>query len=239
MRRILRLAALALAVALAIAAAYYARAVLVARSATPAILQQLSDSGAIELALGDFPEGWLEALLAVEDPGFYQHPGADLWTPGAGITTITQGLVKTLYFERFQPGIAKLEQTLVAVLALDRQVDKETQLRIFVNTAYLGSDRGVPVRGFAQASRAYFGKRFAELSRGEYLQLVAMLIAPEAFHVRARPESNRRRVERIERLLSGSYRPRGLMDLYYGPLTEEEQRAIAPLSYFEAETLVE
>jgi hypothetical protein len=61
-----------------------------------------------------------------------------------------------------------------------------------------------------------------------------MLIAPETYHVRERPESNARRVERIERLLAGTYRPRGLMDLYYGPLSDEERRSGLPaFSYFE------
>ena len=233
MKRIARYSALALLLAIAIAAAYYAHAVVVAWRATPAILAEVTSSGAIELDLEDFPPGWLDALLAVEDPGFYRHHGIDLWSPGAGITTLTQGMVKYLYFEHFQPGLAKLEQTLIAVLALDPLVDKPTQLTIFVNTAYLGTDRGKPVRGFAQAARAWYGKPFAKLSREEYLSLVAMLIAPETFHVRERPESNARRVQRIEQLLSGSYRPRGVMDLYYGALTEEEQRGLPVFSYFE------
>jgi membrane peptidoglycan carboxypeptidase len=233
-RRIARRSALALAVALAAGTAYYARAVVRAWRATPGILAELSRSGAIELDLDDFPPGWLDDLLAVEDPGFYRHHGIDLWTPGAGITTITQGMVKYLYFERFRPGIAKLEQSLLAALALEPMVDKQTQLTIFVNTCYLGTQDGRPVRGFAQAARAWFGKPFAKLSRGEYHALVAMLISPETFHVRERPESNARRVERIQKLLAGSYRPKGLLDLYYGPLTEEERRSGIPaFSYFE------
>jgi membrane peptidoglycan carboxypeptidase len=234
MKRIARYSALTLLLAVAIATAYYAHAVVAAWRATPEILAQLTSSGAIELDLEDFPTGWLDALLAVEDPSFFQHHGIDLWTPGAGITTLSQGMVKYLYFEHFQPGLAKLEQSLIAALALDPLVDKQTQLTIFVNTCTLGTDRGEPVRGFAQAARAYFGKPFAKLSREQYLSLVAMLIAPETFHVRERPESNARRVERIERLLAGSYRPWGVMDLYYGPLTEEEQRSGIPtFSYFE------
>lgn len=233
MKRIARYLALAFLLAIGVATAYYAHAVVRAWRATPGILAQLTSSGAIELDLENFPPGWLDALLAVEDPGFYHHHGIDLWTPGAGITTITQGMVKYLYFDHFQPGFAKLEQSLVAALALNPLVDKQTQLTIFVNTCSLGTDRGKPVRGFAQAARAYFGKPFAKLSRGEYLSLVAMLIAPETFHVRERPESNARRVERIEQLLAGSYRPWGLMDLYYGPLTDEEQRNLPTFSYFE------
>jgi membrane carboxypeptidase/penicillin-binding protein len=63
-----------------------------------------------------FPEGWLQALLTVEDPHFYTHDGIDASTPGAGITTITQGLVKLYYFHPFKPGIAKLRQSLIALV---------------------------------------------------------------------------------------------------------------------------
>ena len=37
----------------------------------------------------------------------------------------------------FEPGIAKLEQTLIAVLALDALVPRDVQLALFVNTVYL------------------------------------------------------------------------------------------------------
>lgn len=39
-----------------------------------------------------------EILVLVQDLGFHQHKGIDLWTPGAGLTTITQAIVKKLYF---------------------------------------------------------------------------------------------------------------------------------------------
>lgn len=80
----------------------------------------------------------LEILLKVEDPHFFEHKGVDLFTPGAGITTITQGLVKQLYFDQFKPGIAKIKQTLIAVCVLDLLMSKEDQLRLFINTVYLG-----------------------------------------------------------------------------------------------------
>jgi len=92
--------------------AYCAIVVVQAWRATPSILAAALDAESVELEIGDFSAGWLEDLLAVEDPNFYQHSGVDLTTPGAGITTITQGLVKQLYFSEFRPGFAKLRQTL-------------------------------------------------------------------------------------------------------------------------------
>src|SRR5262249_32074608 len=97
---------------------YSAVVVIRARRETPELVQALMSSGRIVLHPEQFPPGWVKALLMVEDPAFYEHHGIDLSTPGAGLTTITQGLVKQLYFEHFTPGFAKVKQSLIAVFAL-------------------------------------------------------------------------------------------------------------------------
>lgn len=61
----------------------------------------------------DLDRRQLSILLAMEDPGFYTHKGVDLKTPGAGLTTITQVLVKKLYFKEFKPGLRKIKQILL------------------------------------------------------------------------------------------------------------------------------
>jgi membrane carboxypeptidase/penicillin-binding protein len=146
--------------------AYSTVVVVQARRATPEIVDTLMKSGKIVLRPEQFPKGWIEALLRVEDPQFFTHHGIDLSTPGAGLTTITQGLVKQLYFERFTPGFAKLKQSLIAIFALDALVSKDTQLQLFINTVYLGENEGQSVNGFAQGAQAYFGKRFEDAQHG-------------------------------------------------------------------------
>jgi membrane peptidoglycan carboxypeptidase len=200
-------------IVVALIMAYYVATVVHARKITREMIYSLLKSDAIQIRLTDFPNDWLDMLLMVEDPCFYQHNGIDLSTPGAGITTITQGMVKYLYFKNFKPGIAKLCQSLIAVFALNALVPKDSQLLIFVNTVYLGHQDGKPVRGFEQAAEVYFQKRFKQLSVDEYLSLVAMIVAPNTFHVRNHLEANALRVERIKMLLNGAYKPKGLMDL--------------------------
>ena len=228
MKRALRLCALGLATAAIGVSLHYGAVVLAARRTTPAMIDGLLTSERMVLELEDFDAARLDMLLGIEDPAFFEHGGIDLHTAGAGITTITQGMVKYLYFERFRPGIAKLRQSLIAVFALDPLVPKRDQLRIFVNTAYLGHHEGERVTGFARASVIYFGKPFEGLSRGEYLALVAMLVGPNAFHVVREPAANAERVRRIEAVLGGDYRPEGLMDVYYAglarPFVETEPR---------------
>jgi len=156
---------------------YAAVSVLQARRATPEIFAKILAEGSGTIRLSEVPIRRVEQLLAVEDPGFYQHHGVDLSTPGAGLTTITQAMVKYLYFDAFHPGFMKVEQTLIAWLAVDPLVSKDDQLEAFINTAYLGHVGGAAIRGFSHAAKVYFGKRFNELSDEEYLALVAMLIA--------------------------------------------------------------
>ena len=110
----------------------------------------------------------------------------------------------------------KIEQTLIAWLAVDPLISKDDQLTAFINTAYLGQVDGIVVTGFPTAAMVYFEKTFNELTNDEYLSLVAMLIAPDNFSVRYHIDKNRKRVELIKKVLSGEYHPKGNGDVYYG-----------------------
>jgi membrane carboxypeptidase/penicillin-binding protein len=191
---------------------YYPATVISARWQTPQIINAALQSDAIQLRLDEFGERRLDILLQVEDPAFCRHKGIDLKSPGAGMTTITQGLVKIHYFDRFQQGIAKIKQTLIARFALDPLVSKSDQLLLFINEVYLGAWQGTQVHGFAQAAHVYFDKSFPELAEEEYLALVAMIAGPNGFHLKGNPEMNAERVRRIRRLLAGYCQPQGWMD---------------------------
>lgn len=167
------------------------------------------------VALAEVPPEWRAILLAVEDPAFERHRGIDLRTPGAGLTTITQGLAKRYCFERFEPGpLAKLKQS-IAAWYLDRGLGKEPQLVLFLNSASFGPGREGWVEGFEAAAREYHGKPFAELTRQEFVTLVAMLVGPVTFHPVRGAAALADRVARIENLLRGECAPSGLRDVYY------------------------
>jgi membrane carboxypeptidase/penicillin-binding protein len=136
----------------------------------------------------------------------------DLRTPGAGLTTITQSLVKKLYFREFKPGIRKVKQTLIARHALDPLVPKDDQLLMFINM----HDFCYETRGLASAARFYYGKEFLALTEKEYIGLVAMFVGCGTFNPVRNPEEHRERVARIQRVLAGEYVPKGMRDIYYG-----------------------
>lgn len=73
---------------------YYTGAVLIARSQTNEIVSTALTSDRMKLELEDLSAEQLDALLKIQDPNFYKHQGVDFETPGTGITTISQGLVK-------------------------------------------------------------------------------------------------------------------------------------------------
>ncbi|KAB7648349.1 biosynthetic peptidoglycan transglycosylase [Polymorphobacter fuscus] len=191
---------------------YEGIALFIARQRTPAIVASLA---AKPIHLADIAPHRLAMLEAVEDPGFRQHHGIDGNTPGSGKTTITQSLVKRLYFKRFQPGFAKIEQSLIARFVLDPALSKDEQLRAFLNVSELGTHHGRTVIGFADAAQSWFGKPLGNLSDDEWLALVAMGPAPNRLDPQRHPRENAQRVARIKRLLAGKCAPLNGNDVMY------------------------
>jgi membrane carboxypeptidase/penicillin-binding protein len=163
----------------------------------------------LPLRVADLTPEQRHILLAVQDPTFYSHPGAD-FRPSEGVwTTITQILVRELYPRRYYPRfrfLGKIRQMLLAV-GFNRRVPKDEQLRLYINEIDFGTIPGQPIYGFEAAAQVYFGKRFADLSHEEYLSLVATIVSPETLNPRDYPKENLDRVERIGRILRGECVP--------------------------------
>lgn len=186
-----------------------------------------------EISINDLSKRQIEIMIKVQDPGFYHHNGIDLSTPGAGLTTITQAITKKLYFENFKPGFEKLKQSLVAWFVVDKMVSKDDQLNLFINLMYFGSVDGKPVVGLESAAKTYYGQTVSKLSEEQYISLIAMLVAPDTFHIINHPAWNTDRTNRIRDLISGKYKPKGLMDQFYGELPKDVVKAgLPPASYW-------
>ena len=207
-RRIIGLVAALLIVAVIV---YYGIEVILARANTQRVVDGIYTSGKIETQVETLSQRQIDILLAVEDPGFYSHHGVDFITPGAGWTTITQGLAKKFYFADFQQGIQKIKQTLCAWLALDPLVGKETQLELYINLMYFGNG----IYGLHDAAQYYYGKTIPGLTEHEYISLIACLIDPEGLNVKDHVAQNALRVTRIESLLTGEFTPDGVFDITY------------------------
>jgi membrane carboxypeptidase/penicillin-binding protein len=201
-----------LAITLLAIVAFESFAIWRAKQRTPAVLAEAA-KGALKPS--DIPKRRMGMLLRVEDPGFYRHHGVDFSTSGAGMTTITQSLVKRFYFDHFRKGFPKIEQSLIARFVLDPAMSKDDQLKAYLNFTYFGRNGGRPVIGYAEAARAYYGREIGKLTDHEFLSLVAMTIAPNQLDPARHKAANDERVRRIEALLAGKCQPKGMRDVTY------------------------
>jgi membrane carboxypeptidase/penicillin-binding protein PbpC len=185
-----------------------------ARADTIALVQQAFQTYGRQVTIKDMPPLQIDMLLKIEDPMFREHQGVDLTTPGAGMTTITQGLAKLLYFpEGFRQGIGKIRQTLIAEYALDDLVSKDEQLELYLNATYFGLNAGKPIHGIAAAADFYFRKSYRDLSDDEFIALIGMTISPETH--KPGTSFSAIRVARIKTFLSGKVKPVSILDFEY------------------------
>ena len=178
---------------------------------TPTIVEGYINQGIIEYRFNQLPAEYQDILIKVQDPGFYSHNGVDVKTPGAGWTTITQSLAKFFYFKDFQPGWRKIPQTIYARFALHPKVAKEQQLDLFINIIGFGNGK----KGIFSASKYYYNKKPDELTRDEYISLIAIINNPEMLNPKDNPDANNERVTRIKKYLNGEYVPKSVFDNNY------------------------
>ena len=155
------------------------------------------------------------AVIAVEDEGFYEHPGIDVigifraaWTDLVsgeivqGGSTITQQLVKNVYAGQYtadpETGLEtyvipprtleqKVRESLLAI-KVEREFTKDEILANYLNTVYFG--RGA--YGVQAAAQTFFQKDASELSVLESALLAAMIQSPSFYDpVEHEPEATR------------------------------------------------
>lgn len=140
----------------------------------------------------------IDILVKVQDPRFWEHTGVDWRFPLA--TTVTQSIVKKLYFENFHPGFPKIKQTLIAYFAVAPLTSKNAQLAAFLD-----------VNGFEGSSLRWFGKPLQSLDDEEFLSLIATNNTPK---IAPGTKENEERVARIKKYLAGQCERHGLADVW-------------------------
>ena len=115
-----------------------------------------------------------------------------------GASTISQQLAKNLYLSPSRNPLRKLKEAVTAY-RLERALGKERVLELYVNVAELGEG----VWGVEAASRTYFGRPAAALTRGEAAALAGSLPFPLASNPSHRPGRMRWRQAHILRRMQG------------------------------------
>ena len=136
----------------------------------------------------DIPTMLVDAVLAAEDRGFFEHGGVDpagivralvanIRSQGVtqGGSTITQQYVKNVYLTQERTLVRKIKEAALSV-RVERELSKQEILTRYLNTIYLG--RGA--YGVEAASRQYFNKDVGQLTLPEAAYLAGLIRSPES-----------------------------------------------------------
>lgn len=131
-----------------------------------------------------------KALIATEDQRFLEHSGID---PKSilravvkdikalafveGGSTLTQQLVKNLFFTNEKSLIRKFKEAIAAIV-LELKYSKEKLLEAYLNNVWWGSVQNIRLKGVYAASVGYFQKHPRFISPYESAILISMLKGP-------------------------------------------------------------
>ncbi len=183
------------------------------------------------ISFDEMPEHLRDAVIAVEDHGFYEHPGIDpvgilraAWTDLVkqdtvqGGSTITQQLVKQVYAGSYvdQPDGTreyvvpprtikeKIREALLAI-KLEQTLSKDQILARYLNTIYLGHG----AYGVQAAAQTYWGVDAADLSVKQSATLAGLISSPGRFDPIDYPEDSAvRRNYALDQMVRYGYLPR-------------------------------
>jgi len=153
------------------------------------------------IPLDRMPLHLCNAFIAAEDWQFFSHAGIS-WKGIArsifvnvvhgkklqGASTITQQLVKLLFFYSKKTFSRKIKEQIYALL-VERQFTKEQILETYLNHVYFGSG----IYGVEAASQRFWGKNASQLTLAESATLAAIIRSPGQYSPILYPLSAQRR----------------------------------------------
>jgi penicillin-binding protein 1B len=156
--------------------------------------------------LAMIPDHVRQAVLAVEDHRFYDHPGVDvIGSAGAvftnlfgdkeylvGGSTLTQQIVKNTFLTPQKTLRRKLQEQFMA-LVLESRFKKDQILELYLNDVTLGQRGPFEIHGVAEAARIFFGKDVKNLTLPEAATIAGLIQSPSRLSPFRNPE---RAVER-------------------------------------------
>lgn len=150
-----------------------------------------------------------QAYVATEDARFYLHKGIDFrgilralyqdlksGRKAQGGSTITQQLVKNLFFSHEKNVIRKIWEMAYAI-RIEQQYNKKQILELYLNSIYLGHGAW----GVEAASRVYFGKPVRELTLNQSALLAALARSPEYYSPFRNPKAALKRRNLVLQLM--------------------------------------
>lgn len=133
--------------------------------------------------LDAIPQNVRNAVIAAEDPRFYEHDGVDTGAvlaalrgtpaPDGSRSTITLQLVRLLFADRGSNGLTRA----LMAYEIEAHTSKDRVLESYLNLVYLGNGR----YGVESAARGYFGRSAKDLSLAEAALLGGVIRSPSKF----------------------------------------------------------
>ena len=140
--------------------------------------------------LEKFPFYCLQSVLAAEDHQFLTHEGISLksiiraiWKNlkagrlVEGGSTITQQLVKNIFFSHKKSFWRKFQEQIMALL-LEKKLTKDQILNAYLNIVYMGQSGVFRIHGLGSAAEHYTGKPLSRLNLSECALLAGLIKSP-------------------------------------------------------------
>jgi len=168
-------------------------------------LQIYSSDGALIAEFGEerreftyiatVPQKMINAIIAIEDRRFFEHPGIDIigvmraalknitGQSHEGASTITMQVARNFFLSSERTLKRKINEILLAI-KIERNLTKEEILGLYINQIYLGQRSF----GFSAAADTYFNKSLSELNLGETALLAGLPKAPSRYNPFVNPD---------------------------------------------------
>ena len=151
------------------------------------------------------PKNFVNAVIAVEDARFFEHPGLDIvgigraaWTNlrrggrVEGASTITQQLARSLFLSSERTFSRKVKELILAY-KIELILSKEQILELYLNQIYFGQG----AYGVAAATQTYYGKPLKDLTLPEAALLAGLPKSPNHYSPFRSPERAKKRQEHV------------------------------------------
>jgi penicillin-binding protein 1B len=210
------------------------------------------------VALSAIPARMTQAVLAIEDRRFYEHPGIDpIGIVGAivtnirgkraytaGASTITQQVARNVFLPKMFPGMTlkdareksfkrKLLEAWVALIITTR-ASKDAILEMYLNDMTLGQRGSFGIVGVPEASRLFFGKDVSNVTLAEAATIAGVYQSPSALSPFNNPDRcKERRNVVLQAMADGGYITQEAADrAVHEPLVVVQRALEAEAPYF-------
>ena len=167
------------------------------------LLASFFDERRTIVPLDQVPKVLIDAFLAAEDDGFFEHGGVDYLgivravfknvfsgRRAQGASTITQQTARAFLLTKEKTYVRKIKEILLT-WRIEERFTKEEILFLYLNHIYFGAGS----YGVQEASRHYFGHDVGEITLAEAAMLAALPKSPNNYNPLRHPERAQSRRE--------------------------------------------